>query len=68
MARGNGKDKTDHDRKERDESIKAARDGRDPTPTENDPAGRPERPCPEGYPEETPADGPDDQQAPDRGS
>ena len=50
----------DQRRVEKDRSIDAARCGCDPTPTEDDPEGRTAPECPEGYPEETPADQPGD--------
>lgn len=48
----------ERDRIEKDEAIDAARRGCDPTPTEDNPEGRTAPECPEGYPEETPADRP----------
>ena len=55
---GTEKTRRDPDRVEQDEAIDAARCGCDPTPTEDNPEGRTAPECPEGYPEETPADRP----------
>lgn len=52
-------DKPKPDRKARDESIKAAHEGCEAcesTSTDGNTEGRTKGACPEGYPEETPAD------------